>query len=65
MKKKYFDRRYEILTEETSPRNNRPLSGTKAVTHILKSVDVDTSQYQLGKTKVFIKDPASVSVYLG
>ena len=53
--------RYEILTEETSPRNKRPLQGTSAVNIILKSVDVDSTQYQLGNTKIFIKDPASVS----
>ena len=27
---------------------------------ILRSVQMETSQYQLGKTKLFIKDPASV-----
>ena len=53
--------RYEILTEETSPRNRKPLQGTKAISHILKSVDMDSSQYQMGNTKIFIKDPASVS----
>ena len=53
--------RYEIFTEETSPRNKRPLQGTSAVNIILKSVDVDSTQYQLGNTKIFIKDPASVS----
>ena len=35
--------------------------GTKAITHILKSVDMEQNQFQLGKSKVFIKDPASVS----
>ena len=34
--------------------------GTAAINHILKSVDMETNQYQLGKTKIFIKDPASV-----
>ena len=48
------------MTDETSPRNDRPLTGTKAVTHILKSVNMDGDQYQLGRTKIFIKDPASV-----
>ena len=37
------------------------LVGTKAITHILKSVDMEQNQFQLGKSKVFIKDPASVS----
>ena len=37
------------------------LLGTKAITHILKSVDMEQNQFQLGKSKVFIKDPASVS----
>jgi len=58
--KQRFVFRYEILTDETSPRNNRPLKGTSAVTHILQSVDMETNQYQLGKTKIFIKDPASL-----
>ena len=34
--------------------------GTAAINHILKSVDMETNQYQLGKNKIFIKDPASV-----
>merc|ERR1712032_218225 len=55
-----FVKRYEILTEETSPRNRKPLQGTKAIGHILKSVDMDSSQYQMGNTKIFIKDPASL-----
>merc|ERR550539_1654389 len=55
-----FVKRYEILTDETSPRNPRPLVGTKAITHILKSVNMDSDQFQLGKTKIFIKDPASL-----
>jgi len=55
-----FVKRYEILTDETSPRNKRPLKGTAAINHILKSVDMEANQYQLGKTKVFIKDPASL-----
>ena len=40
--------------------NRKPLAGIKAITHILKSVNMDSDQYQMGKTKIFIKDPASV-----
>eukprot|EP00092_Neocalanus_flemingeri_P052340 GFUD01061174.1.p1 GENE.GFUD01061174.1~~GFUD01061174.1.p1 ORF type:complete len:1149 (-),score=317.13 GFUD01061174.1:56-3502(-) len=57
-----FVKRYEILTEETSPRNRAQFRGgvQQAVEHILKSVGMETSQYQLGKSKLFIKDPASL-----
>ena len=54
--------RYEILTEETSPKNRKQFRGgvQQAVEVILRSVQMETSQYQLGKSKLFIKDPASV-----
>lgn len=57
-----FVKRYEILTEETSPKNRKQFRGSvqQAVETILRSVQMETSQYQLGKTKLFIKDPASL-----
>ena len=56
----WFDFRYAILTEETSPRNKQKMAGTKAVNHILRSVNMDSGQFQLGKTKLFIKEPNSI-----
>jgi len=57
-----FVKRYEILTDETSPKNRAQFRGSvqQAVEHILRSVQMETSQYQLGRTKLFIKDPASL-----
>ena len=55
-----MDFRYAILTEETSPRNKQKMAGTKAVNHILRSVNMDSGQFQLGKTKLFIKVPNSI-----
>lgn len=54
-----FLQRYGILTKETWPR----WSGNEkqGVEWILKSLDINRSQYQLGKTKLFIKAPESVS----
>lgn len=51
--------RYAILTRETWPawRGDEK----KGVLHLLQSVNMDLDQYQLGKTKVFIKAPESVS----
>ncbi|XP_071858540.1 unconventional myosin-Ie isoform X1 [Bombus fervidus] len=53
-----FLRRYGILTKETWPR----WSGNEkqGVEWILKSLDINRSQYQLGKTKLFIKAPESL-----
>ena len=52
--------RYAILTEETYPRwTGNP---TQGITHIMNSVHMENDQWQLGKTKVFIKNPESVSV---
>ena len=53
--------RYAILTPETYPRWNGDVkSGIK---HLLKAVNMDADQWQLGKTKVFIKNPESVCVF--
>ncbi|KAK8758165.1 hypothetical protein V5799_004202, partial [Amblyomma americanum] len=53
-----FLHRYAVLTKETFPRWN---GNTKdGILHILKSVGIEKDQYQLGKTKVFIKAPESL-----
>lgn len=53
-----FLHRYAILTRETWPawRGDEK----KGVLHLLQSVNMDSDQYQLGKTKVFIKAPESL-----
>nr|DBA13826.1 TPA: hypothetical protein GDO54_004862 [Pyxicephalus adspersus] len=50
--------RYAILTRETWPEWRG--DEKKGVLHLLQSVNMDTDQYQLGKTKVFIKAPESL-----
>ncbi|XP_064474896.1 unconventional myosin-Ie-like [Ornithodoros turicata] len=53
-----FLHRYAVLTKETFPRwTGHP---EKGILHILKSVHMDSDQYQLGKTKVFVKAPESL-----
>lgn len=53
--------RYAILTPETYPSwRGDPRQG---VTHLMNTVNMDREQFQLGKTKVFIKNPESVSYY--
>ncbi|XP_063220851.1 unconventional myosin-Ie-like [Bacillus rossius redtenbacheri] len=53
-----FLHRYAILTKETWPRWNG--DERLGIEKILSSVNLDKSQYQLGKTKVFIKAPESL-----
>ncbi|XP_064421936.1 unconventional myosin-Ie isoform X2 [Latimeria chalumnae] len=53
-----FLQRYAILTKETWP--SWKGDEKQGVLHLLKSVNVDSDQYQLGKTKVFIKAPESL-----
>lgn len=51
--------RYAILTDETYPSwRGDPKQG---IAHIMNSVHMDDDQWQTGKTKVFIKNPESVS----
>uniref|UniRef100_A0A8C5R4E2 Myosin IE n=1 Tax=Leptobrachium leishanense TaxID=445787 RepID=A0A8C5R4E2_9ANUR len=50
--------RYAILTRETWPQWRG--DERKGVLHLLTSVNMDSDQYQLGKTKVFIKAPESL-----
>ncbi|KAF7641305.1 hypothetical protein LDENG_00285630, partial [Lucifuga dentata] len=53
-----FLQRYAILTKETWPlwRGDE----RQGVLHLLSSVNMDQDQFQLGKTKVFIKAPESL-----
>ncbi|XP_051901785.1 myosin IEb [Pristis pectinata] len=55
---KKFLQRYAILTKETWPswRGDE----RQGVTHLLRSVNMDQDQFQLGKHKVFIKAPESL-----
>ncbi|XP_041037718.1 unconventional myosin-Ie-like, partial [Carcharodon carcharias] len=55
---KKFLQRYAILTKDTWPswRGDEKLG----VTHLLRSVNMDHDQFQLGKHKVFIKAPESL-----
>ncbi|XP_076136370.1 myosin IEb [Alosa pseudoharengus] len=53
-----FLHRYAILTKETWPTWKG--DERKGVLHLLSSVNMDSDQYQLGKTKVFIKAPESL-----
>eukprot|EP01137_Pigoraptor_chileana_P027899 Opistho-2@11102 len=53
-----FLRRFAILTPETFPSwTGSPAEGVKFV---LNKVDMDPSQWQMGKTKIFIKSPESL-----
>ncbi|XP_035228007.1 unconventional myosin-Ie-like [Stegodyphus dumicola] len=55
---KKFLHRYAILTKQTWPSwAGDPKQG---VIHILRSVNMDDDNYQLGKTKIFIKAPESL-----
>ncbi|XP_041843648.1 myosin IEb [Melanotaenia boesemani] len=53
-----FLHRYAILTRETWPRWKG--EERQGVLHLLHSVNMDQDQFQLGKTKVFIKAPESL-----
>ncbi|KAL8611996.1 Unconventional myosin-Ie [Nucella lapillus] len=53
-----FIKRYAILTPETYPAwRGDPRQG---VTHLMNCVNMDRDQFQLGKTKVFVKNPESL-----
>ncbi|KAJ8374484.1 hypothetical protein SKAU_G00050640 [Synaphobranchus kaupii] len=53
-----FMQRYAILTAETWPcwRSDE----RQGVQHLLRSVNMDADQYQLGRTMVFVKNPESL-----
>ncbi|XP_038138343.1 unconventional myosin-If [Cyprinodon tularosa] len=53
-----FLHRYAILTPETWPHWRGPEQ--QGVLHLLRSVNMDTDQYQMGRTKVFVKNPESL-----
>uniref|UniRef100_A0A8D3E882 Myosin IF n=1 Tax=Scophthalmus maximus TaxID=52904 RepID=A0A8D3E882_SCOMX len=53
-----FLMRYAILTAETWPCWRGPEQ--QGVLHLLRSVNMDNDQYQMGRTKVFVKNPESL-----
>ncbi|XP_023657182.1 unconventional myosin-Ie-like [Paramormyrops kingsleyae] len=53
-----FLQRYAILTKETWPKWRG--DEKQGVLHLLRSVNMDQDQYQLGKAKIFIKAPESL-----
>uniref|UniRef100_A0A8C9U5W1 Osteoclast-stimulating factor 1 n=1 Tax=Scleropages formosus TaxID=113540 RepID=A0A8C9U5W1_SCLFO len=53
-----FLHRYAILTKETWPQWRG--DEKQGVLHLLRSVNMDQDQYQLGKRKIFIKAPESL-----
>ena len=54
-----IDSRYAVLTKETWPSWRGDVR--QGVVHILRSVKMGQDEFQLGKTKLFIKAPESVS----
>lgn len=50
--------RYAILTPETYPRWHG--TDTEGIKHLMATVNMEPDQWQLGRTKVFIKSPESV-----
>ena len=50
--------RYALLTKETWP--SWQGDPKKGCLHILKSVHVATDEYQMGRSKIFVKAPESV-----
>ncbi|XP_027005416.1 myosin IEb [Tachysurus fulvidraco] len=55
---KKFLQRYAILTKETWPQWRG--DEKQGVMHLLRSVNMEADQYQLGKSKIFIKAPESL-----
>lgn len=53
-----FLQRYAILSSQTWP--NWHGSPQEAINVIMATINMDTEQYQIGRTKVFIKDPESL-----
>ncbi|XP_073455276.1 unconventional myosin-If isoform X1 [Aquarana catesbeiana] len=53
-----FLQRYAILTQETWPKWRG--EERQGVQHLLRSVNMDADQYQMGRTKVFVKNPESL-----
>ncbi|XP_023382556.1 unconventional myosin-If-like, partial [Pteropus vampyrus] len=55
-----FLQRYAILTPQTWPQWRG--DERQGVQHLLRAVNMEPDQYQMGSTKVFVKNPESVSV---
>lgn len=55
----FFLFRYAIVTPETYPHWRGET--TAGIKHLMNAVNMEPDQWQLGKTKVFIKNPESVS----
>ena len=55
-----FIQRYGVVCKETKFWNG---PGDKGIKLIMDSVNMDNDQWQMGKTKVFIKAPESVIFY--
>ncbi|KAI8999429.1 P-loop containing nucleoside triphosphate hydrolase protein [Gaertneriomyces semiglobifer] len=53
-----FLRRFAILTPETFPQWHG--SAQDGIKHIMNSVAMDPSEWQLGRTKIFVKSPESL-----
>ncbi|XP_053319961.1 unconventional myosin-If [Spea bombifrons] len=53
-----FLQRYAILTRETWPKWRG--DERQGVQHLLRAVNMDSDQYQMGRTKVFVKNPESL-----
>ncbi|NXO02092.1 MYO1F protein, partial [Rhinopomastus cyanomelas] len=53
-----FLQRYAILTPETWPRWRG--DERQGVQHLLRSVNMEPDQYQMGRSKVFVKNPESL-----
>lgn len=57
--------RYAVLTKETWPLGKWKRSAQEGVEHILQFSKVKPDEYQMGKNKIFIKAPESVSQKCG
>ncbi|XP_010073300.1 PREDICTED: unconventional myosin-If-like, partial [Pterocles gutturalis] len=55
-----FLQRYAILTPETWPSWRGDARQRQGVQHLLRSVNMDPDQYQMGRSKVFVKNPESL-----
>ena len=53
---------YAILTEETWHWRGSTVDGIR---HLMAAVNMEPDQWQLGRTKVFVKNPESVSGVVG
>ena len=52
--------RYAILTPETYPHWSGSVQ--QGISHLMAAVNMERDQWQLGRTKVFIKSPESVRI---